>query len=297
MIGASPYASSGFSTVKLEPHLHTVHSDGEDTLRAMFEACKGAGYDAVALTDHNTLSGVGEARDLAEELELILLPGVEVTTFRGHTVVLGVSSVPEWRDLEERGMDALSDEVHAQGGIMSVAHPASLGSPVCSGCNWQWPIEARSVDLWEVVSAARLGTDVPIALWRQMLERGGRIAPVAAGDVHSVTAASARRPATYALVRERSADGVLEALRARRVYASTGVALELWLDGGNGREAFLGDRVSGAFGEWTPGVQPARATLTTVTVGTDERCVYAELRNDQGRLEAITAPIWISTSH
>jgi hypothetical protein len=295
MIGASPYPSSGFTILKLEPHLHTVHSDGQDTVRAMFEACKGSGYNAVALTDHNTLSGVCEAREVAAELGLILLPGVEVTTFRGHTVVLGVSTVPEWRDLEARSMDALVEEVHAQGGVMSVAHPASLGSPVCSGCDWQWPIEATSVDLWEVVSAARLGTDVPLALWRQMLEKGGRIAPVAAGDVHSVAAASARRPATYVLTRERSAEGILEALRARRVYASTGTQLEFWFDSGDGRVAYPGDRVHGD--DWTPRVLPARARLTTVTVGPYERCTYAELRDDQGRLEAITAPIWISTSH
>jgi len=29
----------------------------------------------------------------------------------------------------------------------------------------------------------------------------------------------------------------------------------------------------------------------------DATCVYAELRDPQGRLEAISAPIWISTSH
>jgi hypothetical protein len=262
----------------------------------MLAACKGAGYDAVALTDHNTLSGLGEATAAATELGLILLPGVEVTTFHGHAVVLGVSAVPEWRDLEARGMDALAAEVHDHGGVLSVAHPASLGSPVCSGCSWEWPIDpGSSVDLWEVVSAARVGTDVPIELWRQMLQRGGQIAPVAAGDVHSVAAASAPRPASRVYVRDRSADGVLEALRAGRTYLTKGVDLELWLEAADGRIALVGEHVRGH--DWTPHTQPSNASVHTLTVSNAERCVYAELRDDQGGLEAITAPIWISTSH
>ena len=107
MIGTNPYLTGGYLVVKFEPHLHTVHSDGQASVAAMFAACKAAGYQAVALTDHNTMSGVAEARSVAAELGLVLIPGVEVTTFHGHAVVLGVSRVPEWRDLESRGMDAL----------------------------------------------------------------------------------------------------------------------------------------------------------------------------------------------
>jgi hypothetical protein len=298
MIGASeasPYASSGYLALKLEPHLHTLHSDGQDTVQAMFGACREAGYDVVALTDHNTLSGVDEARAVAAELGLICLPGVEVTTFRGHAVVLGVSSVPEWRDLELRGMDALAAEVHAQRGVLSVAHPASLGSPVCSGCSWEWPVEPASVDLWEVASAARVGTELPIELWRQMLQRGGRIAPVAAGDVHSARAAGSARAATYVFAKERTTDAVLEGLRARRVSTSRGPLLEFWLEGPGGEIALAGERVSGD--GWAPRLQPSGARVHTLAVGDAERCVYAEARDDQGQLEAISAPIWISTSH
>src|SRR5438067_12058699 len=100
MIGANPYDSAGYQVLKLETHLHTVHSDGQHGIREMFEACRAAGYDAVALTDHNTQSGVAEGAAIAAELGLVFVPGVEVTTFRGHAVVLGVTRVPEWRDLE-----------------------------------------------------------------------------------------------------------------------------------------------------------------------------------------------------
>src|SRR5712691_8686107 len=96
MIGVSPYTAGEYQVLKVETHLHTLHSDGQDSIEAMFSACLSAGYDAVALTDHNTLSGLDVAMNVADGLGLILIPGVEVTTFRGHAIALGVSRVPEW---------------------------------------------------------------------------------------------------------------------------------------------------------------------------------------------------------
>ncbi len=84
MVGANPYASNELSLVKFEPHLHTLHSDGQDTVAAMFAACRSVGYEAVALTDHNTLSGLAEAETAAAELGLILVPGVEIIRTRSQ---------------------------------------------------------------------------------------------------------------------------------------------------------------------------------------------------------------------
>jgi hypothetical protein len=294
MLGANAYVSAGYVPLKFEPHLHTLHSDGQDSIAAMFGACKSAGYDAVALTDHNTMSGLAEARAIAAELDLVLVPGVEVTTFHGHAVVLGVSHVPEWRDLEARGMDALAREVHAQGGVLSVAHPAHIGSPVCSGCAWDWPIQPDSVDLWEVLTAGRMFADVPVELMRQLLACGARLAPAGAGDVHSESAAGRSRAATYVFARERTADAVLDGLRQRRIFASEAARLDFWLEEADGRTALVGETVSGD--GWQPRTEPA-ADVRTVELGSARRCLYAEIRDAQARLEAISAPIWISSSH
>jgi hypothetical protein len=306
MIGATPYDAAGYHVLKLETHLHTLHSDGQHSIRDMFEACRAAGYQAVALTDHNTQSGIAEARGVAAELGLVFVPGVEVTTFRGHAVVLGVSCVPEWRDLvpttvdgaaggllARRGLDALAAEVHAAGGLVCVAHPAALGSPVCSGCAWEWPLSPASVDLWEVFSASRPNAEVPLALWRQVLTAGGGAAPVAAGDVHSIAAAARPKIATHVYARQRSADGVLEALRARRLFASAGERLDFWLERENGEVVLGGGRACGE--RWTPRVgEPGEVREFEVGSG---RCLYAEMRDAQGTLVGTSAPIWIDTSH
>jgi hypothetical protein len=174
----------------------------------------------VALTDHNTVGGLPEAAEIAAALGMVFVPGVEVTTFHGHAVVLGVTRVPEWRDLEARGFDALVNDVHEQGGLVCVAHPAAEGSPVCSGCTWEWPVEPSGVDLWEVFSAPRPRThDIAWRLWQDLLARGGHAAAVGAGDVHSVAAAGGPRAATYVYAEERTAASVLDALRAGRVSA------------------------------------------------------------------------------
>jgi PHP domain-containing protein len=272
-----------------------LHSDGQDTIATMFAACKRAGYAAVALTDHNTVSGLQEATRIAEELDLVLVPGVEVTTFHGHAIVLGVSRVPEWRDLEARGMDALASDVHAAGGVVCIAHPAHLGSPVCSGCGWEWPIEPNAIDSMEILTAARMYAEVPLELWRQQLCRGAKLAPSGAGDVHNESAAASARAATYVYVRERTPEAVLEALRAGRVFSSEEVRLDFWLEHtANGRTALVGEEV--ARGDWEPRTEPA-AEVCRLDLNDGRRCLYATVRDAEGRLQALSAPIWIDTSH
>jgi hypothetical protein len=295
MIETNPYVTGGYQVLKVETHLHTLHSDGQHSVSAMFEACRSAGYDAVALTDHNTLSGLDEAVIAAERLGLICVPGVEVTTFRGHAVVLGVSHVPEWRDLETRGMDALADDVHADGGLLCVSHPAAFGSPICSGCAWEWPVRPASVDLWEVLSAPRPNVEVSLALWRKLIAAGGRAAPVAAGDVHSTSAVNHKNLSTYVYVRERSIAGVVEGLRQRHVFASAGPRLDFWLEDAAGKTGLVGSRLRRGHGRWTPRFSEP-AVVREIDLADGGRCLYAERRGADQRLEAISASIWIDSS-
>ena len=45
----------------VELHTHTRHSDGAFTVEELVEAAARNGYRALALTDHNTSSGVSRA--------------------------------------------------------------------------------------------------------------------------------------------------------------------------------------------------------------------------------------------
>ena len=76
-------------------HLHTNYSDGSDTPTRVVERAAELGFAAIAITDHDTLSGVPEAIARGRELGVEVLPGTEISTECGgretHILGLGVA--------------------------------------------------------------------------------------------------------------------------------------------------------------------------------------------------------------
>ena len=61
-------------------HLHSAASDGTDAPAELVRKAKALGLSAIALTDHDTLRGLPEARIAAHDLGLELVPGCELST-------------------------------------------------------------------------------------------------------------------------------------------------------------------------------------------------------------------------
>lgn len=59
--------------------MHSTHSDGTDTPRRLVELAKEAGLEAMALTDHDTTTGLAEAKAAGKELGINVISGVEIT--------------------------------------------------------------------------------------------------------------------------------------------------------------------------------------------------------------------------
>lgn len=72
-------------------HTHSTASDGTDTPELLMENAKKAGLSAIALTDHDNLEGLSRAEKRAQELDLELIKGVEISTdhTRGEVHILG----------------------------------------------------------------------------------------------------------------------------------------------------------------------------------------------------------------
>jgi predicted metal-dependent phosphoesterase TrpH len=72
-------------------HVHTTHSDGACSPGEVVRAAAGVGLAALAITDHDTLSGLAVARPEARRLGVELVGGIELTAeFRGREVhILG----------------------------------------------------------------------------------------------------------------------------------------------------------------------------------------------------------------
>jgi len=68
----------------LELHCHTTYSDGTLTPTALVSAAVKAGVRALAITDHDTISGWDEALAAAQPHELEIIPGIELSTVHNH---------------------------------------------------------------------------------------------------------------------------------------------------------------------------------------------------------------------
>lgn len=175
--------------VACELHTHTLHSDGRQTLRELAEGAVKLGFDAIALTDHNTMSGLIGKEEVEREYGLTIVPGMEWTTFYGHMVTIGLSEYADWRQAMQQDIDRGIESVHRLGGIAGLAHPFRVGSPACTGCFWEYEIEDwNAVDYIEVWSGTfpSIQTDNHRAyqLWTDKLNEGYCIAATSGRDWH-----------------------------------------------------------------------------------------------------------------
>ncbi|MFP4465672.1 MAG: PHP domain-containing protein [Candidatus Goldiibacteriota bacterium] len=75
-------------------HIHTLKSDGTYSVREVFEKAKYYGISALSITDHDTVAASEEAVLLAEEFNIIYVPGIELSALHEgkevHIVALNV---------------------------------------------------------------------------------------------------------------------------------------------------------------------------------------------------------------
>jgi predicted metal-dependent phosphoesterase TrpH/glycosyltransferase involved in cell wall biosynthesis len=100
-------------------HMHTDHSpDCATPVDVLLETAKQRGLGAIAVTDHNEISGALEARDRADGIKVIVSEEVK-TAHEGEVIGLFIEEkIPRGMTLRET-----IDAIHAQGGLAYVPHP------------------------------------------------------------------------------------------------------------------------------------------------------------------------------
>lgn len=63
----------------IDLHIHSTASDGSLTPTEVVNRADSLGLTAMALTDHDTVSGIDEALEAAKDLEMEVIPGIEVS--------------------------------------------------------------------------------------------------------------------------------------------------------------------------------------------------------------------------
>lgn len=200
----------------------------------------------VAITDHRTTAAVGDP-DFHDDY-LVVLGGEELGA-DGHAGVWGtrrhVAHEPRAGETpNQRIADAVA-EVHAQGGLFSINHPAIEGDI------WVWDVaDFDAVEVWngpwslvkaeltearldqEVMArgvenpairvAARLlgaGTNAQaVRFWQAYLSRGVHVPPVGGSDRHALFPIGL--PTTYVHAPSRDEAGVIAGLRAGSTFVS-----------------------------------------------------------------------------
>ncbi len=89
-------------------HTHTIHSDGTYTPTELVDAAKEAGLSAIALTDHNSVSGLDEFSAAARAVGIEAACGVEFSTEYNGTE-LHVIGMFICHEDHERVMDFIGD--------------------------------------------------------------------------------------------------------------------------------------------------------------------------------------------
>lgn len=125
--------------LRCDLHVHTNFSrDGESSVEDVLLMAKKAGLDAIAITDHDTVDGVAYARDL--ETDIIVLPGIEISTRQGHLIALGVTGVIP-ADLDFSETVRLAREA---GAVLILPHPYH---------QWRHGVALRVPDAIDMVDA------------------------------------------------------------------------------------------------------------------------------------------------
>ena len=248
-------------------HLHTNASlDGFYPPSLVAEIAKAEGLDFIAITDHNTIEGY---KALREDLETLVIPGLEITFDRGHCNVFGMEAWRDWMagicgdkivvplPSNYDSVNALISRIAKEGMLTSINHP--LLAP------WQWQYEDTDlrqidcVELWNDLYWPPNADANPntVQMWNRWLNAGHRITAIGGSDYHYPPRPEEGKPgerlgypATYVYADELSGAGILAGLRGQRAYVSKGPQVSLTAEI-NGQRYGIGEDVGDQAGEIT----------------------------------------------
>lgn len=215
----------GWYRADLQSHSH--HSDARGSLLDLRTMALARGLDVLAVTDHNTISHHAPL-DALRTPALLWVPGMELTTYRGHANVWGVDGWIDFRVRSDDDVTTLLRHVHERGGVLSINHPKH--SPGCIGCDWAYPSVPSGVDCLEAWQGPWwLGNWESLERYDALLREGRRLTLVGGSDRHQPPLPDddppelqLGSPTTWLHLERRSLDAVLATLCAGRVTVSEG---------------------------------------------------------------------------
>jgi len=201
-------------------HVHSRESgDARPAIAEVLEFSAGRGLDFVLLSEHNTNSQLSLYGEAQADSDVLLLPGVEFTTYAGHANGIGVT---EWVDhrIGVRGatIEAAIHDIHEKGGLISINHPLLFVGDLCIGCGWDHAVDPLTIDAVEI----RTGIFPGESYWEDLVAAGSRAAAIAGSDDHRAGRdlgpldSPIGTPVTLVWADELSVEGIVRGVRDAR---------------------------------------------------------------------------------
>jgi hypothetical protein len=204
-------------------HGHSTLSDGTETPEQLLAAYEEAGYDYLALSEHDRFADPG---DYAGSTSMCLLPAVEVSSVDGQTLMhLGPPQPLPARALTAR---QIMDAVHDAGGLFIFDHPNWRPFPdYATDALLDGMEQLRGMEIYCGVIERLEGQALATDRWDRLLTRGWRVWGHGTDDQHApgdrfIAWNRVQWPAQEPV----TAGGLIEALASGRFTASTGVTIE-----------------------------------------------------------------------
>lgn len=212
-------APAGLTWWAVDLHSHTLHSDGSQSISQLAAWAGRSGLDALAVTDHNTVSHHRLLPQVSARQEIALIPGQEVTTHRGHANAFGDVGFVDFR----RPAAQWLADVEARGGLLSANHPTD------GDCSWLHPVRTPAVEAFHSSWCRSL---IATTTWA-FLRWFGPQTPILLGgsDVHDPAHGwNPGTPTTWVLADECTPESLLSALKAGRTSLSVGTRPDSTVD-------------------------------------------------------------------
>ena len=201
-------------------HTHTTVSDGRKTPEECIAAYKAEGYDFLALTDHRKFA------DYSDVTELLMIPAAEydLNDFDNnreafHIVGLGISeNVTTRNDLPPQ---VLIDGIREKGGLAVLAHP---GWSLIAHASAQELTGYEAIEIYNGVSEFYSGRGY-YGDFVDTLASKGRVYPLLATDDDHFYELDFAAGWIMAQPDEFTVDGILNAIREKKFYATQGPEL------------------------------------------------------------------------
>lgn len=210
-------------------HVHSRESgDARATLDEIAVYAREHGLDFVHLSDHNTTAALDFLGDVqGRHPELLLIPGVEYTTYGGHANAIGATRYVSPRVGEALTIDEAVADFVSQGAVFSINHPTYDVADNCIGCAWENPLPTSGLAALEIGNGGwdklgRFFSEGAIEYWDWVLSQGHHVAAIGGSDDHragvelNFTQSPIAEPTTMVFAQGLSVPRILEGISQGR---------------------------------------------------------------------------------